>query len=389
MIKNIAFKNFCRQGTRALLNVIVIALTMVAIVFNLSLYNGFQKQAQLNMIRTDVGGGHYRVPGFDILTPTEWEDHTLIIPQRLKSLSPEAKAEVLVLQGEIYPRRRLFPIQLRGINMDQMLLDLPLDKLKEETVDLENMVPIILGSKMAKRAKLSLGDNVVLKWRDKLGAVDALDALIVDVVPLLNPRVDEGVVWLRLDHLQQLTRRPQEISWVSVANSVGTIEGLVYLSVDELTEDILNIIRTDRRYAVILWFIMIFLAGISVFNTQYLNIFKRQKEIGTLMALGMKPQRIVNLFVFEGGLAAGAAIILGFILGFLILGWFQRVGLDVSHLSESQIPVRENIFLEIKVWEVIATILVISSVIVGISWIPVRKISKLNPTLALRGKGIT
>ncbi len=389
MIRSIAFKNFYRQGTRAFLNVIVIALTMVAIVFNLSLYNGFQKQAQLNMIRTDVGGGQYRVPGFDILTPTEWEDHTLIIPQILKSLSPKEKAEVLVLQGEIYPRRRLFPIQLRGINIDQTLLDLPFVKLKEKKVSVDGVVPIILGSKMADKAKLGLGDIVVLKWRDKLGAVDALDAEIVDVVPLLNPRVDEGVVWLRLDHLRQLTRRPQEITWVSVANFLGSVEGLEYLSVDELTEDILNIIRTDKRYAVILWFIMIFLAGISVFNTQYLNIFKRQKEIGTLMALGMKPQRIVRLFVFEGVLAATAAIILGFILGFFILGWFQSVGLDVSHLSESQIPVRENIFLEIKAWEVLATIFVISAIIVLISWVPVKKISKLNPTLALRGKGIT
>jgi len=41
MIFKIALKNFLRQGMRAFLNVLVTALTMVAVVFNLSLYNGF------------------------------------------------------------------------------------------------------------------------------------------------------------------------------------------------------------------------------------------------------------------------------------------------------------------------------------------------------------
>ena len=58
MIFSIAWKNFTRQGIRAALNVMVTALAMIAVVFNISLYNGFQAQTTRNMIRTDVAGGH-------------------------------------------------------------------------------------------------------------------------------------------------------------------------------------------------------------------------------------------------------------------------------------------------------------------------------------------
>ena len=79
---------------------------------------------------TDVGGGHYRAPGFDILSPTEWENHTVKTSETLIQLDNKDKAEVLVLQGQLYPNRRLYPIQIRGISMRQSLLKLPLDNLK-------------------------------------------------------------------------------------------------------------------------------------------------------------------------------------------------------------------------------------------------------------------
>ena len=389
MIFQIAFKNFLRQGMRSFLNVLVTALAMIAVVFNLSLYNGFQDQAVRNMVSTDVAGGHYRMPDFDILAPMEWEDQTFKTPDALSSLASSDKAEVLVLQGQIFPNRRLFPVQLRGMDMQQTLLDLPLSKLELWKEPVDDVIPIIIGKQMAGKSHLHIGDGVVLRWRDRFGAVDALDARVVDVVPLINPRIDEGVVWTRLDHLRQITQRKGEASWVAVKDFQGSITSTKFQEPDVLLKDILDLIEQDRRYAVIIWAILIFLAGISVFNTQFLNIFKRQREIGTLMAFGMPPGRVVRLFTMEGCLAALSAVVVALVLGTIIFTWFQSVGLDVSHLAESQIPIRENIYLKFKPFEVIFSMLVIVAIMILVAWIPVRKISRVNPTEALRGRAIT
>lgn len=389
MILDMAFKNLIRQGMRSLLNVLVTALIIIAIIFALSLLNGFQAQALRNMSTTDVAGGHYRVPGFDILTPTEWENFTLPVPQALRRLPHSEKAEVLVQQGQLFPNRRLFPVQLRGINIDQSLLDLPLHTLKNERMEISETIPVVLGKQMAKKAHLTVGDTVVLKWRDKFGAVDALDVRVMDVAPMINPRIDEGVVWMRLDHLRQITQRAGEVTWVAVQQPMGPVAGFEFQTVENLMADLLTLLKHDRRNTRILWFFLIALAGISVFNTQILNVFKRQKEIGTLMALGMTSKKIIRLFSLEGILTALMAIVAAAVLGVPFFIWFQGVGFDISHLSETGFPVREKIFLDIKMAEVVYSTLVTVGIMVLMSWLPVRKVARLEPTQALRGRAIT
>jgi putative ABC transport system permease protein len=385
----IANKNFYRQGLRAFLNVLVTALSIIALIFMLSLLNGFQAQATRNLVATDVGGGHYRVPGFDILTPTEWEDFTLYSPKNLATLPSTDKAEVLVQQGQLYPNRRLFPVQLRGIAKDQSLLSLPLAGLKSYSSELDDVIPAVVGVKMAKKAHLQKGDTVVLKWRDKGGAVDARDILIVDVGDIINPRIDDGVVWLRLDHLRAMTDRKDEVSWVAVRNYLGPVDEFEFHGIDFLMADLLALLRQDRINSKILWGILMVLVCTSVFNTQILNIFKRQKEIGTLMALGMEPQRVVRIFTLEGVLAAMWALLLAVVLGVPFFIWFQGIGFDVTHLSEASFPIRETIFPDYQFKEISISVLIVFALIIAAAWIPVKKITRLDPTLALRGRAIT
>ena len=385
----IAAKNFYRQGLRAFLNVLVAALSIIALIFMLSLLNGFQAQATRNLVSTDVGGGHYRAPGFDILTPTEWEDFTISVPEVLSDLPAKDKSEVLIQQGQIYPNRRLYPVQLRGIEMDQSLLRLPLAGLESFENELGENIPAVVGVKMARKAHLKKGDTVVLKWRDKGGAVDARDVLIVDVGDIVNPRIDDGVVWLRLDHLLAMTDRKGEVSWVAVRKYLGSVEGFEFHGIELLMADLLALLRQDRINSKILWGILMVLVCTSVFNTQILNIFKRQKEIGTLMALGMEPQQVVKIFTLEGVLAALWALFFAVVLGVPFFIWFQGVGFDVSHLSEASFPIRETIYPDYQLREILVSVFIVLALIIVSAWLPVKKITRLDPTLALRGRAIT
>lgn len=386
---DIASKNFYRQGLRAFINVLVAALSIISLIFMLSLLNGFQAQATRNLVTTDVGGGHYRSPGFDILSPTEWEDHTLKVPELLMRLPDRDKAEVLVQQGQLYPNRRLYPVQIRGISMNQNLLDLPLDNLKKFGEKIEDLIPGVVGVKMARKAHLGKGDTLTLKWRDRSGAVDARDILIVDVGDMVNPRVDDGVVWLRLDHLRSMTDRRDEVSWVAVRNYIGPVGGFEFQSVDMLMADLLALLRQDRINSKVLWTILMILVCTSVFNTQILNIFKRQKEIGTLMALGMDSKRIVRIFTLEGALAAIWALVVAVLLGVPFFIWFQGVGFDVTHLSEASFPIRETIYPDYQPVEIFYSLIIVVTLIVAAAWLPVKRITRLDPTLALRGRAIT
>ncbi|PIQ99119.1 MAG: lipoprotein releasing system transmembrane-like protein [Nitrospinae bacterium CG11_big_fil_rev_8_21_14_0_20_45_15] len=387
MIAKLAWIQFLRQGARAWLNVAVTGLTLVTLIFMTSLLNGFQLQASKNLKSTDVGGGHYRLPDFDILSPTEWEDQTFSPPPFLKNLSDTEKAEVLVLQGQLFPNRRLYPVQLRGIDLKQKLLDLPLEPLSRQENGNE-YIPVIIGTRMSERSRLQKGDSAVLRWRDRLGVIDARDAKVIEVADFLNPRVDEGVVWLSLDRLRIMTRREGEVSWVTVTHNLGSDKHLEFLEPATLMSDILNLLKQDRRNAKVLWAILLFLAGTSVYNSQILNVFKRQKEIGAMMAFGMESRTIIGLYTLEGTISGFGAIFFAFIFGVPFYYWFQSVGLDISHLSASTMPVRERIFLDFHFSEMLWITLIMLSVVIFSAWRPVQKIARLEPTVALRGKGL-
>ena len=311
------------------------------------------------------------------------------VPEVLDGLLVRDKAEVLVQQGQLYPNRRLYPVQLRGIAMDQSLLNLPLAGLKSFEDKPGEVIPVVVGVKMARKAHLEKGDTVVLKWRDKGGAVDARDVLIVDVGDIVNPRIDDGVVWLRLDHLRSMTDREGEVSWVAVREYLGQVQGFEFQGIEMLMADLLAMLRQDRINSKILWGILMVLVCTSVFNTQILNIFKRQKEIGTLMALGMEPQWIVRIFTLEGVIAALWALGLAVVLGVPFFIWFQGVGFDVTHLSEASFPVRETVYPDYQPREILVSVFIVMSLIIVSAWVPVKKITRLDPTLALRGRAIT
>ena len=85
---------------------------------------------------------------------------------------------------------------------------------------------------------------------------------------------------------------------------------------------------------------------------------------------------------------AFAALVAAVVIGVPFFTWYQSVGFDVSHLKETTIPVHETIYLDIRPVEVLISSLMIILIMIVVAWLPARKISRLDPTLALRGRAI-
>ena len=147
------------------------------------------------------------------------------------------------------------------------------------------------------------------------------------------------------------------------------------------------IIEQDRPNAIMIYIILLSLAAMGIFNAQTLSIFRRKKEIGTLMALGMKKRTVVLLFTIEGALNAILAIFLTIILFGPLLYYFNLNGIplpiDYSDMgliiSKTLMPVYSPILL-------IATAIIVFIILLVVSYIPSRRISRMHPVDAIRGK---
>jgi ABC-type antimicrobial peptide transport system permease subunit len=99
-------------------------------------------------------------------------------------------------------------------------------------------------------------------------------------------------------------------------------EGWKFKSQHDLLSDIEELIKTKSIGGSIMYVILMLLAMLAIFDTQVLSIFRRQREIGTFVALGMTRGEVVRMFTVEGAMHAVLAMIVGAIYG-IPLFWFM------------------------------------------------------------------
>jgi putative ABC transport system permease protein len=214
--------------------------------------------------------------------------------------------------------------------------------------------------------------------------------MIAGIFSTTVPSVDGGQVWIPLDRLQQMMMLPGEATLAVVKNRENTwsdVKGWNFKTQGMLLEDIDKIIRTKTVGGAVIWGILLMLAMLAVFDTQVLSIFRRQKEIGTYIALGMTRRQVVALFTAEGALHSVLAALLGALYGIPLLALQASKGIALPATSKDYgISMADRIYPQYSIGLILSTIIIIMLTTTIVSYWPSKKISKMKPTDALRGK---
>jgi ABC-type antimicrobial peptide transport system permease subunit len=129
------------------------------------------------------------------------------------------------------------------------------------------------------------------------------------------------------------------------------------------------------------------LAMLAVFDTQVLSIFRRQKEIGTYIALGMTRKQVVTLFTMEGAMHAVLAALLGALYGVPLLAYQSAKGIALPvKSSDYGLAMADRLYPEFGLGLIVSTIIIVFLTTALVSYWPSRRISKMRPSDALRGK---
>ena len=387
IIPKLAVRNLLGAGLRTWLNVVVLSLAFVLIIWTQGLYEGVYAQAERASVDIILGGGQYWQEKYDPLDILSLEDAHAVVPDSLRSMVDAAQAApILVVQGTLYPKGRIHPVLIKGIDPDQKMLSLPSQFLKTG----EDRFPALIGSRMAKSTGLAVGDTVTLRWRDSKGAFDARDVEIVQVMKTIVQGVDQGQIWIPLDRLRAWAGMEGEASLVVVARDAPgrpQVSGWVFRDLDFLLSDMRQLVQMKSAGATVFYVVLILLAMLAIFDSQVLSIFRRRKEMGTLMALGFTRGRVIRLFTMEGALHGVLAALVAALYGIPFLTWFARNGWAMPEGMDSYgLAIGEKIFPVYGAGLVAATTLLVLLVTTIVSYLPTRKIAGLKPTDALRGR---
>jgi putative ABC transport system permease protein len=383
----LAIRNLLGAGLRTWLNVIVLSFSFVVIIWMKGLLDGWDRQAKNDMISWELGGGQYWQSNYDPNDPFTINESHDKIPEKWGELISRGEiTPVLIVQGTLYPSGRMQSILIKGIDPAQTILTLPTAALK----NCNEEIKAIIGSAMAASTRLKKGDAVTLRWRDKNGAFDAAEVIIADIFETNVPSVDGGQIWIPIDQLRKMMMLPDEATLLVKSNGNGQIqgsEGWKFQSQKILLDDIDKIIKAKTMSSAVLWAILLMLAMLAIFDTQVLSIFRRQKEIGTYIALGMTRKQVVALFTMEGAMHAILAAVIGAIYGVPLLAYqsVEGIALPVKS-SDYGLSMADRLYPEYGLGLVLSTIIIVFLTTALVSYLPSRRISKMRPSEALRGK---
>ncbi|MCJ7801727.1 MAG: FtsX-like permease family protein [Candidatus Marinimicrobia bacterium] len=384
----LAYRNLMGGKLRTVLNVLVLSFAYVVIIWQKGLINGWAVQAERDTQNWEIGGGQYWHENYDPYDPFTIEDSHAQIPGLAQTaINKGTLTPILISQSSIYPDGRVQSVFIKGIDTKQTVIELPTSHLD---VDIDE-IPAMLGTNMAKNNKLSIGDYVTVRWRDAKGTFDASEAKIVHIFKVDVPTVDSGILWIPIEKHREMVQLPGEATIFVTdkdVGSIGTMAGFTFKNTDFLLTDFRDMIKMKNVGGYILFLFLLSLALVAIFDTQVLSIFRRQKEIGTHIALGMTQGQVVKLFTIEGAMHAVLAAILGAIYGIPFLAWQAKSGyaMPLDSTEEFGMAIAEVIYPVYGIGLILATVLIIFIVTTIVSYLPARRISKLKPTDAIRGK---
>jgi len=388
MLLKLALKNLLGAGLRTWLNVFVLSLSFVLIIFTQGLIQGMNKQAEEAMIASEVGGGHLQHPAYDPYDPLSLTDAHGPVPAPLAALAAAGKAApVLVAQGTIYPEGRLYTVLVKGIDPGQTVLNIPTAFLAAPPDSTE--IPVLIGSRMAKTTGLQKGATFTLQWRDARGTFDALDATVAEVFSTSVQTVDSGQIWVPLARLREMTGLGGEATFVVLApgTPVPQAGDWVLRSRDDFLADLRALVKTKTVGSTIVYVIFLALAMLAIFDTQVLSIFRRRREMGTLMALGFTRGKVIGLFTLEGMLNGVLGALMAAVYGIPLLSWIARTGWAMPAVTDSYgLAIGERLFPSYGLGLVCGTTLLVLLTTTVVSFLPTRRIARLKPTDALRGR---
>ncbi|MBL0310013.1 MAG: ABC transporter permease [Bacteroidetes bacterium] len=377
----LAYENLIGAGLRTLLTVGVLSFAFVIIILINGFVTGWKEQATRDLINWEIGSGHLENKNYDPYDPfTITDGHGVLDGNQYQDLSP-----ILIRQAAIFPSGRMVSVLLKGISTSQTVLKLPTKLLLESSAE----IPAIIGKRMAESAHLKVGDEVLMRWRDKNGIFDAAPVTIVGIFSCNVPSVDQGQIWISIQKLWQMTGLKNNATFFIAGENFKekALPNWNFKSQYLLLADMRKILNSERIGDAFIYILLLAIALLAIFDTQVLSVFRRQREIGTFISLGMTRAQVVTLFTIEGSMNSILAVLVGtaYSTPFFIYLTYTGISIPVSS-DEMGVTLPSTIYPAFSADLILGTIalVVISSTIVSL--LPSRKIATMNRVDALKGK---
>lgn len=349
-MSRLAWRYLWRNYRRTGIMLLAIAVGVWAMIFMTALMRG--------MVDQMIGDGIDALPGYVQVHHPDFRDdpniaNSLAAPDAaLRAALDEppvtAWAPRVKLPAIIASERNTRGVTLLGVIPDReiaLALD-PASIVAGRFLDGPQDPGLVVGRRMLDRLETDLGKRVVVMSQDPENNIADRGFRIVGVFEGDLAGQEEQWIYAGLETVQTLLSMGDRISEIAVAGgNYRDVEALLarvreaapasaeVLPWTEL-EPYLGMMMGVMDGFVLVWIVVIFLAlSFGLVNTLMMAVFERVREIGLMLALGMKPAAILYQVLLESLMLLALGLVLGNLLAVLTI-WPIRDGIDLSAVAE-------------------------------------------------------
>jgi ABC-type lipoprotein release transport system permease subunit len=351
-LPTLAWRNIWRNRRRTLITLFSIAFgTLLAVLFT-----GLGDESYSAMIdhAARLGGGHVIVQDQGYVELPSLERTVQATPAAIETIEqqPEVRRVVPRVAGGVMLSSSTNNLGAGVIGIDPTRED-------DSTFGLVDAISegqmftspddegIILGKVLADNLDVELGKKVVYTVTDKTGEITNGLARVTGIIETGATEIDAGTVLLPINQFRKLLGYgPDEVTQLAVfvtdhrdsASVAARLSGplaaeqpnLAALPWYEAQRELAAFITMKETGAMVFEIIVTILIAAGIFNTLFVSVMERMRELGILAAIGFSSRQLFALVIWESLWLGLCGIVAGVLLTAGPYWYFSTVGFDMS-----------------------------------------------------------
>ncbi len=409
MLISLAWKNIWRNKKRSIIILIAIALGLWAGLFASSVMFGAWDSAISSAIDRELSDLQIHSPLF---VKEKLINNTIPHPDKIYNILKNNKeissfSERVVIEGMASSPTSSVGVEIMGIDPEKEKSVTSVSSkliagnyLNEDLSGSRQEVrnPILVGEELAKKLGLKLKSKMVLSFQAPDGSILYAAFRIDGIFKTQSSTFDKSTVFVRRDNLYNILGVAPFIHEIAIRlKNPQNLEA----ATNELKKDLPGLSVQDWKkiapeldvtYELLVIELYVFLAIIllallfGVTNTMLMSVIDRIRELGVLLAVGMKRARIFLMIIYETIMLSLCGGILGMILGSLTILYFSDKGINLSAFSAaySAYGISTELYpaLPISFYPILTVMIIFTAIFAAVY--PAVKAIKLRPAEAIR-----
>lgn len=361
----LGLRNLARNRWRSALTLAAVAVAVGLMVWTLALYEGWIDQMVRGATAVETGQVQIHTAAY-VDQPRAYRSFAVddALFERVRSV-PEVRAlsPRVELNGLVGNEERSQVARILGVDPELEAAATPVTEglvegrwLSLEPPDYPAPREAVLGSGLAGQLRVGPGDELVVFLEAADGSLGNELLQVVGIVRTGNTQVDRMTLYMHLEDAQllgaldgqihELAIRTDDLTGAAttataVAEALGArrsapsdSDALVVRPWQEILPSIHQMLVIFRRSSWVGYLLVYLVAAVGVLNTQRMSAMERRREFGVMIAIGMRPRRMLRTLVVETAVLGLVGALVGAAVGGLLSWYHATRGFDLTLLAD-------------------------------------------------------